>query len=115
MAEVLLALFRNWELEPEQQAGLLGMEEVDSLWQGAALPDRTVVLERAGLLLAIDRNLGKKYADQPLLRERWVSNPNIWLRGRSPLQRMLEGLEGIREVAALVEQMVPPEELPPDA
>ncbi len=112
LAEVLLAMFRHWGVEAPQQAELLGMEEVESLWQGAALPNKTTVLERAGQLLAIDRALAKKYADQPLLREQWVSNPNIWLRGRSPLQRMLEGVEGIREVRSLIEQMTPPDEVP---
>lgn len=112
LAEVLLAMFRHWGVEATQQAELLGMEEVESLWQGAALPNKTTVLERAGQLLAIDRALAKKYADQPLLREQWVSNPNIWLRGRSPLQRMLEGVEGIREVRSLIEQMTPPDEVP---
>lgn len=110
LAEVLLAMFRNWDIEPPRQAVLLGMDEVNSLWEGAALPDKTSVLERAGHLLAIDRQLAKKYADQPLMRERWVSFPNIWLKGRSPIEKMLEGIEGIREVRALIEQMSPPEE-----
>ncbi len=110
LAEVVLAMFRHWGIEPEQQAALLGMEEVDSLWEGAALPNKTSVLERTGQLLAIDRQLAKKYADQPLMRERWVSFPNIWLKGRSPLEKMLEGIEGIGEVRALIEQMSPPEE-----
>ncbi len=112
LAETMLALFRNWGIEPPQQAELLGMEEISSLWEGAALPNTTSVLERAGLLLAIDRQLSKKYVDQPLLREQWVSNPNIWLRGRSPLQRMLEDMAGIREVLSLIEKMTPPDESP---
>lgn len=110
LAEAVLALFREWGMEPQQQAQLLEMEEVTSLWEGAALPNRTIVLERAGLLLAIGRQLAKKYADQPLMREQWVSFPNIWLRGASPLERMLEGTEGIRNVLELIEQMSPPDE-----
>lgn len=110
LAEVLLAMFRQWGVEEPQQAELLGMEEVASLWEGAALPNQTNVLERAGLLLAINRKLEKKYADQPLMREQWVCSPNIWLRGLSPLEKMLKGVVGIREVSALIEQMTPPEE-----
>ncbi len=112
LAEAVLALLREWGIEPRQQAQLLGMDEVTSLWEGAALPNRAMVLERAGLLLAIGRQLAKKYAEQPLMREQWVSAPNIWLRGSSPLQKMLESTEGIKGVLELIEQMSPPDEPP---
>lgn len=112
LAEVVLAVFRHWGVETPQQAELLGVEEVTSLWEGAELPNRSNVLERAGLLLAIDRHLKIKYADQPLMQEQWVSAPNIWLRGRSPLEKMLKGVGEIREVLELIEQMTPPEEAP---
>jgi hypothetical protein len=98
LAEVLLALFRRWEIEESDQAGLLGLGEVASLWKGAALPNETEVLERAGLLLAIDRALQQQFADQPEMAERWITQPNIWLQGRPPLKKMLEGLEGIRQI-----------------
>jgi len=101
LAEVLLALFRQWELDEADQAKLLGLEEIDSLWQGAALPNRENVLERAGLILAISRALKKQFADQPVMEERWIRLPNIWLQGRAPLQRMLESDEGIHEVHGL--------------
>lgn len=98
LAEVLLALFRRWEIEESDQASLLGIGEVTSLWEGAALPNETEVLERAGLLLAIERALQKQFVDKPEIAERWVSMPNIWLQGRPPLQKMLEGIEGIRQI-----------------
>jgi len=110
LAEVLLALFRQWELSEADQARLLGMEEVASLWQGAALPSETGVLERAGLLLAIDRALKLQFAEQPLMQERWISFPNIWLKGRAPLQKMLEGMEGIRQVHDLFKHPPPEHE-----
>jgi len=107
IAEALLAMFRRWELEQSDQAKLLGMDELESLWQGAALPNETGVLERAGLLLAIDRALQKQFAEQPLMQERWVSFPNIWLKGRTPLEIMLKGMEGLREVHDLFEHPPP--------
>ncbi len=109
LAEVLLALLRQWELEDTAQAQLLGMDEVESLWQGAALPNETKVLERAGMLLAIDRALKLQFVEQPLIQHRWVSMPNIWLKGRAPLEKMLEGIEGFREVYELFEHHRPGE------
>jgi hypothetical protein len=111
LAESLLALLRQWGVEETGQAKLLGMEEVDSLWQGAPLPNQTDVLERVGLLLAIGRALQQQFEEEPLMAERWVSFPNIWLKGRTPLERMLEGLEGIREVHALFKHTMPETEL----
>jgi hypothetical protein len=109
LADALLAMFRQWDLEEADQAGLLGMNEVDTLWQGAALPNETTVLERAGMLLAIGRALKKQFAEEPLMQANWINFPNIWLQGRVPLQRMLEGDEGIREVYALFEHPSPGE------
>jgi hypothetical protein len=60
------------------------------------------MLERAGLLLAIERMLGRQYAEEPLMRERWVELPNAVLDGCSPLDVMLEGEEGIRRVHGLL-------------
>jgi hypothetical protein len=104
LAEVLLALFRQWELDEGDQARLLGMEEVASLWQGEPLPNKAEVLERAGQLLAIERALRQQFAEQPLMHERWVSFPNVALDGRTPIERMLEGVDGIRQVREQLEQ-----------
>lgn len=102
VTEVLLALFRRWDLDEGDQARLLGMAEVATLWQGAALPDETAVLERAGLLLAIERAVQQQFAEQPKMADRWVTLPNIWLQGRSPLDKMLEGDEGIKQIHDLL-------------
>ena len=104
LAEVLLALFRHWGIHELNQAELLGMAEVKSLWEGGAVPNTTSVLERAGLLLAIDRMLKQLFTEEPLMRDKWVEFPNVALGGSSPLKVMLEGAEGIRRVHALLER-----------
>jgi len=108
LAEAVLALFRQWGVEEGQQAELLGLSEVNGLWGGGALPNDTEVLERAGLLLAIDRVLKQRYADEPLMRDRWVEFPNVSLDGKTPLDAMLEGMAGIRRVNTVVEQQLQP-------
>lgn len=67
------------------------------------MPSETKVLERAGMLLAIDRALKHQFDEQPLMQQRWISSPNIWLKGRAPIEKMLEGFEGIRDVYELFE------------
>jgi hypothetical protein len=107
LAESLLALFRRWALEEHEQARLLGLKEVDALWQGAPLPNEAAVLERAGHLLAIDRALARQFAEQPLMRERWMSFPSVVFDGQTPLAHMLEGVDGIRQVREQLEQEAP--------
>ena len=104
LAEVVLSQFRHWELYKADQARLLGVESMEPLWQGAPLPDEKNVLERAGLLLAIGRALEQRFVDQPWMQERWIGMPNIGLQGQTPLQRMLEGSVGIREVLNLIKE-----------
>ena len=107
LAEVILALFKRWELHEFNQALLLGLAEMTKLRQGEPLPDDVAVLARVGHLLAIDRALLKLYPYQPDMRDRWISSPQPRLGGRAPLELMLVGgLRAIKAVRALVESDV---------
>jgi hypothetical protein len=103
VAEVLLALFDRWGLAKAKQAELLGLPDTALLRAGQPLPDAAEVLERAGLLLAIDRALRRLYPDDRVLCDDWVAFPNSELGGLSPLAVMSSGLEGIRTVRTLLE------------
>lgn len=105
LAESLVDLFRRWQLREADQAALLGLEDVTSLTLGAPLPDTPEALERAGHLLAIGRALKRRYPYQPLLRDRWINEPQAVFMFESPLDIMLsKGGEGIRLVRASLEE-----------
>jgi hypothetical protein len=102
VAELLLALFRRWALAEDKQAELLALDGIGPLLRGEPLPDRYETLERAGLIMAIDRSLQRQFADDRVLCDDWVVFPNAAFDGRSPLAVMLEGLDGIRRVWRLL-------------
>lgn len=107
LAEVILAQFKRWDLHEVNQAMLLGLAEMTELRQGEPLPDDSMVLERVGHLLAIDRALSKLYPSQPNSRDRWISTPQPHLGARAPLELMLVGgIQAIKEVRAMVESDV---------
>ena len=108
VAELLLAQFQRWGLHEAKQAELLAMDDISVLQRGAPLPDRHETLERAGLILAIDRRLQRLFADDRVLRDGWVMFPNSALGGAAPLTVMLGGLEGIRRVWRLLGAAVDP-------
>lgn len=103
VAELLLSLFRRWGLSEVKQAELLAIDNIAGLQGGEPLPDRYETLERAGLILAVDRSLQGLYPNDRVLRDDWVVFPNTAFDGRSPLSMMLAGLEGIRRVHALLQ------------
>lgn len=102
VAELLLALFRRWALHESKQAELLAMDNIEALQRGEPLPENHETLERAGLILAIDRSLQQRYPEDHETRDIWVVYPNSALGGLSPLTVMLGGLEGIRRIRRML-------------
>lgn len=102
VAEMLLSLFQRWGLHETKQAELLAIDDIAPLQRGEPLPDRYDTLERAGLIMAIDRSLQRLFPDDRVLRDDWVVFPNMAFDGASPLTVMLGGLEGIRRVWRLL-------------
>ena len=104
VAEALLMIFERWGLDEDQQAELLGLPDIRPLQSGQALPDTARTLERAGHLLAIDRELHRLYPDDQAMADGWVIYHHSALDWSSPLAVMLTGLDGIKKVRALLEE-----------
>jgi hypothetical protein len=102
LAAAVIAVLDRWAVSSDQQAVLLGLSDVDSLRQGAPLPDDVDVLARAGHLLAIDRALRRYHGERE--RDAWLLLSCCELGGRSPLARMLTGADGLEKVRALLEE-----------
>jgi hypothetical protein len=103
LAEAVLAVLGDWGVHPAKQAELLGLADTAAQRQGQPLPDEPGVLERTGQLLGIERALKRHYADDPAARHAWLMLPAAELGGRPPLRVMLDGVDGIRRVRALLE------------
>ena len=107
LAEVLIDIFKQWDLHELNQAELLGLKSMTRLKQGEPLPDNEAILERAGHLLAIERALTKLYASQENKRKNWITLANVKFDNATPLKIILEeGIDGIKKIREFVESLL---------
>jgi len=105
--EALAGLVEYWRLTLQQRAALVGApEKTVSEWlddpEHARL--RKEHQQRILLLCGIYSDLHSFYGDVPAADE-WPHRANQDFDGRTPLIRMLDGVDGLREVAAYTRTM----------
>lgn len=97
----MTGLAEYWRLTLGQESALLGVPEA-TLSEWFANPERARVpreqQQRVILLCEIYSHLHSFYADQPAADE-WPHRANSAFDGRTPMMRMLDGLDGLRDVA----------------
>ncbi len=103
-SDALLRLGKGWDLDAAEQAALLGVDArtLGQIQDGAALSD--AVLARFRHLLAINKALRLRFADDPHVMRTWLRQPCSTLRGESPLAAMLasgDSLARLRDHLAL--------------
>lgn len=103
LAEAVTSVFDRWQLTLADQLDVLGLTDPEELLRyrkGRPLSNDPDLLERAGHLLAIYRDLQEIYRLDPVLCDRWMQAKDFLLGNRSPLEVVrregLEGLKGIR-------------------
>lgn len=104
-----MALLRKWELSPEEQLDVLGMDPgerrnlVGYRKGELPLPDRRDMLDRAGYLLKIHRSLRLLFPEDPALRYGWIRMRNASLAGCTPLEVIMkDGLMGLAKIEQFV-------------
>lgn len=105
LARMSVKLFGRWRLSLEDQLTLLGLSQggratLRSYARGKPIGDRQDRIERAELLLAIHAALGRLYPQNMEIKYNWVLCKNERFEGKTPLEVMLEGVEGIKRVAS---------------
>ena len=96
VARAVLAILARWDLDPAEQATILGLTQEQYLaWTEltpslAELEPETVL--RLSALLGIYQALRTLYADDAIA-DSWIKRPNrdATFAGRRPLDRMLQG------------------------
>jgi hypothetical protein len=106
--EAFRTLAQVWNLSREQQAQLLGVAE-DLLVDWLAHPERKSLgddhLARVFLLANIFADLQSFYGSTTHA-DAWPHRPNSHFGGRTPLARMLDGLDGLEEIRLYAWRMV---------
>jgi hypothetical protein len=104
LAAMLTRLFDHWELNQEARVHLLGGSE---LKEGHALLKSRDMLDRAGYLLAIHKNLRLLYPKNPNIRYAWVNFPNRVFDNFTPLYVMQsQGIIGMARIDLYLDRLI---------
>ena len=103
LAQIIMRLFKHWDLESRDQATLLGLSPdtrttLSRYRNGSPLANHPDLLARAGHLLGIHKSLRQIFPQNIELAYQWVSQPNCRFNNHSPLQIMRQGYEGLLAV-----------------
>lgn len=103
LIETLLWVFRQWDLDNAAQIRLLGLPDktpgrvLQQYRQGKPLPDETLFLQHAELILAIYRAVSSFFPGNTTMANYWVTTPSTPFAGRAPIELMLaDGLAGMQ-------------------
>jgi hypothetical protein len=103
LAGMVTKLFDHWGLSSAEQCSLLGLAPSSRMTlnryrKGSPLDNNTDLLGRVGHLLGIHKTLRIMYPYNRDLVYRWVKAPNRRFDGKSPLEVMCSGYEGLMAV-----------------
>jgi uncharacterized protein (DUF2384 family) len=100
LSKMLIRLFDLWGLASPERCALLNLSPTSRMMlsryrKGKPLQDDPDLLDRVGHLLGIHKNLRIIFPNNRDLVYRWVKAPNQRFDGKSPLEIMCKGSEGI--------------------
>lgn len=103
LAKMITKLFEHWKLSTADQAILLGFaagsrSTLARYKKGAPLDDMADLLGRVGHLLGIHKALRIIFPHNRDLVYRWITTPNKRFTGKSPIDVMRNGYEGLLAV-----------------
>jgi hypothetical protein len=105
IAIAVMQLLDNWELEPGDQAALLGLpgetkpRALSRFRQGTPFPEQAEMSTRIGYLFSMQHSLETAFPHNPLMGKYWITTENPYFNDISPLAFMLKfGLEGMETV-----------------
>lgn len=103
LARMVMKLFDFWQLPTADQTVLLGHASgaratLARYRKGSPMEDSVDLLGRAGHLLGIHKSLRIIFPHNRDLVYRWVTTPNRRFDGRTPVEVMKQGYEGLLAV-----------------
>jgi len=103
LARMIVKLFNLWDISTSDQAALLGLASssrstLARYRKGGALDDNVDLIGRVGHLLGIHKALRIIFPHNRDLAYRWVCTPNRRFDGKSPVEIMRDGYEGLLAV-----------------
>lgn len=110
LAKMVMQLFEHWKLTTEDQLSLLGLSATNRsaltrYRKGEPLANTRDLLERAGHLLAIHKNLRLLFPHDRDLAYAWMTTRNRAFDGKTPVEVIGEwGFSGLMHVRAYLDR-----------
>jgi hypothetical protein len=110
IADMLMKMFELWGLSTEEQLDALGLSKdnrtaLKRYREGHAISSSRDMLDRAGTLLAIHKNLRLLFPRNPELRYGWMKTRNKAFHGRTPVETIQEmGFSGLLYVRSYLDR-----------
>ena len=112
LARMVMRAFENWGLDTDESLAMLGLETEDaerlvSYREGEPLADDPEVLDRAGHILGIHKDLRLLLPHDRAEAYRWLKTPNRAFEYRTPVEVVTgEGIRGLGRVRGYLDRAV---------
>jgi len=104
LIQSIFKILNNWKVDPDLQVLLVGLSadtksrELTKIKNGKAFPDDNDFMLRALEILSISKALQLAFPGNSTLADLWVTTSTYTFGDRAPVEVMLDGLEGLKEV-----------------
>lgn len=104
LIQSIFQILNNWKIDLELQVLLVGLSgdtksrELTKIKNGKAFPNENDFMQRALEIISISRALQLAFPGNSTLADLWVTTSTYTFADRAPVEVMLEGLDGLKEV-----------------
>jgi len=104
LIQTIFQILNDWKVDLDLQVLLVGLpaetksRELTKIKNGKAFPDENDFMLRAVEIISISKALQLAFPSNRTLSDLWVTTSTYTFADRAPLEVMLAGLEGMKEV-----------------
>ena len=104
LIQTIFQILNDWKIDLDLQVLLVGLpaetksRELTKIKNGKAFPDENDFMLRAVEIISISKALQLAFPSNRTLSDLWVTTSTYTFADRAPLEVMLAGLEGMKEV-----------------
>ena len=112
ISKAIRRLFREWNVDPEDQAMLLGQDVnstaiIQALAESKPLPNDPDIMERVDLLLDIYGCLKLYFHRNPEIRQDWMGARTRAFRDLTPIEHVrMTGLSGLMDISRYLRSLI---------
>jgi len=104
LLQSIFQILNDWKLGTDIQVVLVGLDgstkgrELTKIKNGKAFPDESDFMQRAVEIISISKALNLAFPGNRTLADFWVTTPSYSFDNRAPVEVMLEGIDGLKEI-----------------